>query len=182
MEKVIIKILSWYLEKNNLINMYQSGFRQNRSTKDHLFTLQDDIRKSLNNKQKTVVILLDIEKAHDMLWKEGLLFRLFQLGITDKLFNGIQNFLQNRKIQIKINESFSQISNIDNGTPQGSSLSPILFLIMINDLKLSNFDVKISILADDIAIWYSGRNVENCVKTLQKSLDEILKWCKKMGF
>ena len=182
MEKVIIKILSWYLEKNNLINMYQSGFRQNRSTKDHLFTLQDDIRKSLNNKQKTVVILLDIEKAHDILWKEGLLFKLFQLGITDKLFNWIQNFLQNRKIQIKINESFSQISNIDNGTPQGSSLSPILFLIMINDLKLSNFDVKISILADDIAIWYLGRNVENCVKTLQKSLDEILKWCKKMGF
>ena len=85
-----------------------------------------------------------------MLWKEGLLFKLFQLGITDKLFNWIQNFLQNKKIQIKINESFSQISNIDNGTPQGSSLSPILFLIMINNLKLSNFDVKISILAGNM--------------------------------
>ena len=53
---------------------------------------------------------------------------------------------------------------------------------MINDLKVSNFDVKISIFADDIAIWFSGRNVENCVKTLQKSLDEIIKWCKKWGF
>ena len=59
--------------------MYQSGFRQNRSTKDNL--------KSLNNKQKSVAIFLDIEKAYDMLWKEGLLFKLFQLGITGKLFN-----------------------------------------------------------------------------------------------
>ena len=50
--------------------------------------------KSLNNKQKTVTLFLDIEKAYDMLWKEGLLYKLFHLGIRGKMFNWIQSFLK----------------------------------------------------------------------------------------
>ena len=51
--------------------------------------------------------------------------------------NWIQDFLRNRKFQVRINETFSKTYNIENGTPQGSSISPLLFLIMINDIKLS---------------------------------------------
>ena len=73
-----------------------------------------------------------------MLWKDGLLFKLLnQMKISGRMCNWIQDFLRNRKFQVRINETFSKTYNIENGTPQGSSISPLLFLIMINDIKLS---------------------------------------------
>ena len=144
--------------------------------------MQDNIRKSLNNKQKTVTLFLDIEKAYDMLWKEGLLYKLFHLGIRGKMFNWIQSFLKNRLIQVKINDSFSQKYEVQNGTPQGSCLSPILFLIMINDITIPDSNVRISLFADDIALWISGKNTEYCIKTLQNTLDVIHSWTKQWGF
>ena len=129
-----------------------------------------------------MTLFLDIEKAYDMLWKEGLLYKLFHLGIRGKMFNWIQSFLKNRLIQVKINDSFSQKYEVQNGTPQGSCLSPILFLIMINDITVPDSNVRISLFADDIALWISGKNTEYCIKTLQNTLDVIHSWTKQWGF
>ena len=68
------------------------------------------------------------------------------------------------------------------GTPQGSSLSPLLFLIMVNDFpKLSQFTSD-AFFADDCTIWRSGKNINHIVFHLQKDLDCISDWCKKWGF
>ena len=69
------------------------------------------------------------------------------------MYNWIQDFLKNRKFQVRINHTLSKKHKFENGTPQGSSISPCLFLIMINDIKLSNSKVDISLFADDIAVW-----------------------------
>ena len=106
-----------------------------------------------------------------MLWKDGLLFKLLnQLKIGGNMFNWIQDFLKNRKYQVRLNETFSKIYNIENGTPQGSSISPLLFLIMINDIKLSNTKVHLSLFADDIAIWIETTNLNYGINILQQSL------------
>ena len=126
---------------------------------------------------------MDIEKAYDMLWKDGLLFKLLnQMKIMGKMFNWIQDFLKNRKIQVRINETFSKILNIENGTPQGSSISPWLFLIMINDIKLSNSKVHLSLFAEDIAIWTESSDINHGIIVLQHSLKELEIWSKKWGF
>ena len=62
----------WYLDKYNLMNQFQSGFRK----KIQLFCLQNTIRNALHNKLSVITISLDIEKAYDMLWKDGLLLKL----------------------------------------------------------------------------------------------------------
>ena len=183
MERLVTNRLYWYLEKNHLINPFQNGFRKNKNTQEHLFRLQNTIRNALSNKLSVVTIFLDIEKAYDMLWKDGLLFKLLnQIKIRGKMYNWIKDFLENRKFQVKINESFSKKYNIDNGTPQGSSISPLLFLIMINDIKLSNTNVHLSLFADDIAIWLETREINNGIKVLQQSLKELENWSKKWGF
>ena len=50
----------------------QSGFRKGRSTTDSIICLEDEIRKAQVKKETVVAVLLDVEKAYDMLWVEGL--------------------------------------------------------------------------------------------------------------
>ena len=183
MERLVTKRLYWYLEKNHLINPFQNGFRKNKNTQEQLFRLQNNIRNALNNKLSVLTIFLDIEKAYDMLWKDGLLFKLQnQLKIGGKMYNWIADFLKNRKFQVRINETFSNKCNIENGTPQGSSISPLLFLIMINDINLSNRNVHLSLFADDIAIWVETKHLNNGINILQQSLQELQGWCDRWGF
>ena len=98
------------------------------------------------------------------------------------MYNWIQDFLKNRKFQVRINNSFSKKYDIENGTHQGSSISPLLFLIMINDINLSNTKVHLSLFADDIAIWIETKDINNGISVLQQSLQELENWSKKLGF
>jgi len=55
-----------------------------------------------------------------MVWKEGLLTKLDQMGIKGRLYNWVMDFLQERTIQVRAGSEYSDIYQIDNGTPQGS--------------------------------------------------------------
>ena len=72
-----------------------------------------------------------------MLWKEGLLIKLKSLGIGGRAYNGVYNFLLDRKIQVRVGTEFSNVHGVENGTSQGSVCSPLLFNIMINDIFFS---------------------------------------------
>ncbi|MEE9605315.1 MAG: reverse transcriptase domain-containing protein [Candidatus Scalindua sp.] len=183
MERIIVNRMSWYCEKYNLFNKFQAGFRKNRSTIDHVLNLHHDINNSMCNKGKALSVFLDIEKAYDMVWKEGLLFKLDSIGIDGQMFNWIKSFLSDRSIQVKVGGVLSDIFLLENGTPQGSVISPILFIIMINDVScFSNNSIRYTIYADDIAIWKCGRNMKFLSKCIQKALNEISAWCNKWGF
>jgi len=93
--------------------------------------LETDIRKAQINKEVLVGVFIDVENAYDMLWKEGLLIKLDMMGIKGKMYNWLMNFLLNRTIQVRVGCEYSSIYVIENGTPQGSVSSPILFNLMI---------------------------------------------------
>ena len=160
MERMISDRLVWYLETKGLYNRNQSGFRRNRSCADQIMRLQDDINKAIHTRGHTIGIFIDLEKAYDMIWKDGLLYKLRKLGIENEMYRWIDDFLTDRTIQVKIGNELSDVIKLENGTPQGSVLSPVLFLIMINDLPDPEDEVKLSIFADDCSIWRSGRNLE----------------------
>ena len=66
------------------------------------------------------------------------------------------------------------------GVPQGSVLSPLLFLIYVNDLpKPHHRQNSKSQFADDTALWAASRNVHIAAKLLQKDLRKLAKWCAK---
>jgi len=69
MESMANARMIWFLERNKLFHKFQSGFRRNRNTADHLVRLSNDIHHCLSNKRSTLGIFIDFEKAYDLTWK-----------------------------------------------------------------------------------------------------------------
>jgi ribonuclease HI len=117
-----------------------------------------------------------------MVWQKGLLIKLKKLGLTGRVFSFIENFMTGRTIQIRVGGDTSSPRCLDNGTAQGSVISPLLFLIMINDLPKALSNVETSLFADDSCVFKSGKNLDQIVKTVQENLDKIAQWCDLWGF
>lgn len=96
---------------------------------DAVLVLDDNIKKALINHQAVLAVFIGIEKAYDMLWKKGLVIKLYNAGIHGRMLNLIKNFLSSRSIQVRGVGCLSESFSIDNGTPQGSVI--ILSFLML---------------------------------------------------
>lgn len=183
MERMITKRLVYDLERRGLLTPHQSGFRCNRTTMDPIVCLENEIRKAQVNKETVLAVLFDIEKAYDMLWKEGLLLKLHKMGIHGKMFNWVRDFLKGRTIEVRVGLAHSNTYSIQNGTPQGSVCSPILFNIMINDV-FDYVDARLSkaLYADDGALWVRGKNTHILQDRMQTAIGQVERWSHEWGF
>ncbi|GBN17914.1 RNA-directed DNA polymerase from mobile element jockey, partial [Araneus ventricosus] len=123
-------------------------------------------------------VFLDVRKAFDRMWHKGLIVKLIKYQFPDYLIKIIQRFLSHRKFQVKINQVLSSVGNIQAGTPQGSSLSCILYDIFNSDFR-HNDKVLNCLFADDSAILTQGSNIRFIIKTLQSQIDSMEYWCTK---
>ena len=151
-EKIIFQKLYHHLVTNNLITTNQSGFRPNDTVTNQLISLVESIHSSLDIKFEVRSVYLDMSKAFDKVWHEGLIFKLKQNGIDGKLLGLFESYFCNRKQRVVINGSESVWGKIDAGVPQGSVLGPLLFLIYINDLE-DGIKSQIKFFADDTSLF-----------------------------
>lgn len=112
--------LIYLLEKRGVITKY---LRKGRGTMDPIVCLENKIRKARINKESFTAVFFDVEKAYDMMWKEGLLIKLKLMNIEGRMFNWIKDLMADRNIGNKLSNRFE----IENGTPQGSVISPLIF-------------------------------------------------------
>ena len=100
LERMINKRLTWFLESNNHISRFQSGFRFDRSTTDNLVRLETFIRDAFIKKEHVVAVFFDLEKAYDTTWRYGILKDIHKLGLRGRLPTFIENFLADRTMQV----------------------------------------------------------------------------------
>ena len=123
------------------------------------------------------IIFFDFKKAFDKVSHKHLLTKLKTYGITGKLLKWIENWLSGRKQRVVINGCSSNWINVTSGVPQGSVLSPILFLIFIDDID-NGIKSRISKFADDTKISMPTFNLENC-NLLQNDINSLCEWAEK---
>ena len=183
MERMINARLVGYLESNGLITEYQSGFRSERSTTDHLIRLESFIRDAFIKKEHVIAIFFDLEKAYDTTWKYGIMKDLYDMGLRGSLPLFISDFLSDRQFRVRVGSTLSNLHEQEMGVPQGSILSVTLFNVKINSIiKCVSNNMNCSLYVDDFLLCYRSKTMNNAERNLQMSLNKVNNWALENGF
>ena len=119
--------------------------------------------------------VLDISKAFDKVWQQGLLYKLKQNSISGNLLETLTDFFKDRKQRVVVNGQNSSWANVEAGVPQGSILGPLLFLIYINDLP-DNLSTNVKLFADDTSLFSVVHDIATSSCDLNYDLNRAREW------
>ena len=171
-ERFIYNELFTFFTDNKLISPNQSRFRPRDSCVNQLLAITHEICKSFDDGLEMRGVFVDISKAFDKVWHEGLLFKLSLNGISGNISKLLGNFLYCCKQPVVLIGQHLSWENVNAGVPQGSFLRPSLFLIYINDLS-NVVSSTCNLFADDTSLFSVVKDIQSSAATLRNDLTVI---------
>ncbi len=179
-ENVLLPFLSSFISP--VLSPFQAGFRHEYCTLDNIYILQEMILDTYRKDSFLPVIFIDIKKAFDTVWVEGLLYKLYLNHVDMSLIKLLSSFLSNRYVYVAYMDTVSDFHSISFGVPQGCVLSPSCFVIYINSVAFClPLDISRTFFADDIALFPKSIGLAG-LSRLQVGLDALNNECTKWMF
>ena len=175
---MVYRRLYEFIEEGNHLPEYQSGFRTNHSTLDHLITVQQEALSAFSRKESLVMVMLDVKKAYDSVWRAGLLEKLRSVGVSGRMFSWLQAFLKSRRSRVAFQQQISEWRHTQFGVPQGSPLSPLLFNVFVASV-FSKVSIRKTLFADDMAVFVTGKDIKTLSKNISKQLRAVSSWARR---
>ena len=173
-EHIIVSQTMSHLETNNLLSIFQHGFRRKRSCETQLLITTHDLASAMNRKSQVDIAVLDFEKAFDKVAHQRLIRKLYHLNLNQDVIGWIHSFLSRRTQRVVVDSYSSDSAPVTSGVPQGTVVGPMLFLIYIDDIT-EGITSSVRLFADDCLLYREIRSHEDTV-TLQRDLDQLHAW------
>jgi hypothetical protein len=185
LEALVAERISYLVETHNLLPMNHFGARKGRSTTQALTVIQEHIYQAWRHKKVLSLISFDLKGAYNGVNTDVLIQRLRERRIPAELRNWITSFCQQRRASVMVNGVASRIMDLDQaGLPQGSPLSPILFLFFNADLVSGRLNRNQGAVAfvDDYTAWVTGTSAEENTRVIQQTIiPKATSWAKASG-
>jgi hypothetical protein len=185
LEKIANNQIVEFINKRNIMDPFQSGYRKLHSTATALLKISEEIRLSIFKKRVIVTVFLDYSKAFDCVNHELLLLKLRKLNFSEPSLHWLSSYLSDRRGAVRGKKGKqSEWIKITRGVPQGTVLGPLLFSLYTHDIcKMLNQRCKYHIYADDIQLYIECAPAElnEAIQTLNTILADIAIWSEEHG-
>lgn len=173
-EAIVLDQLKDHEEKEKIFIKQQFGFRSQHSTLQQILRITEKASIGFNKNLSTGLVLLDLEKAFDSVWHDGVIHKLLEAKYPPSLVSLIQSYLTDRKGFVSFKGCKSEAYDVLAGVPQGSLLSPHLFNIFVNDIPIPS-ECELAMYADDTALFCQvpWKNLKKAKKLLLASLSAV---------
>ena len=137
-QKLMFNALYSFFNNQKLLNPCQSGFKKNDSCINQLASKTHEIFSAFdcNPSLEIQSVFLDLSKAIDKVWHDGLIYKLKSLGISGSLLKLVQNYLDNRFQRVLLNGQTSNWNPVKADVPQGSTRGPLFLWFISMKVKL----------------------------------------------
>ena len=182
MERLVANRLKHVAETAGLWCKNQAGFRARRCSEDQVLKLSQSVLDGFQCKRpkRTVLALLDFSKAYDTIWRADLLDSMLRKGVPHRFVLWIKGFLTNRQASVRLGGAQSGCRLFREGVPQGSVLSPLLFLFVIDTLNARLPEgLFVNLYADDVALWCSDPRKEVAAARVEEGVRAVYEWSRE---
>ena len=174
LELIVNKQILKYFEENKLFPKSQHGFRNSRSTFSAISTMHEEWLNIKEKKEHQAISFLDLSAAFDTMSKDILCQKLEIYGFNQRSVKWFHSYLSQRSQCVMIGSTISDPMELNVGSPQGSILSPSLFLILISDIELWCPEAVLCGYADDTSCTVSDKNIDKLQDKCEESVNKLL--------